>query len=61
MTDDRLRGVAERLELREVRCDLCIRGRTLGNQSCSKCDGTGRLWTKGGSPVLTDARLRKLA
>jgi hypothetical protein len=61
MRDERLRGVAERLQLREIRCPLCINGRTLGGQRCAKCDGTGRLWSKIGVFTLTDRRLKRLA
>jgi hypothetical protein len=61
MKDDRLRGVARRLDLQEVRCPLCIRGQTLGNQRCCQCNGTGRLWKKPGVRALTDERLRQIA
>jgi hypothetical protein len=59
--DDQLRVVAKRLDLQEKRCPLCIQGRTLGNQRCCQCDGTGRLWKKPGARALTDERLQQMA
>lgn len=61
MKDVRLKGVAERLGLREVRCKDCFKGRRADASRCETCGGTGRLWSDAGRNKLPDSRLRRLA
>jgi len=61
MRDLRLKGVAERLSLRPIRCKECFRGRKPDGSNCAACGGTGRLWSGAGAEALSDARLRRLA
>jgi hypothetical protein len=61
MIDERVRGVAVRLGLREIRCPDCFKGRVYDGGCCERCGGTGRLWLGMGSQALPDCRLERLA
>jgi hypothetical protein len=59
--DARLKGVADRLGLREIRCRDCFKGRRPDASRCDTCGGSGRLWSGVGSQKLPDSGLRRLA
>lgn len=59
--DVRLKGVAERLGLRAIRCRDCFKGRRPDASRCETCGGTGRLWSGAGAETLSDSGLRRLA
>jgi hypothetical protein len=59
-SDDLLRTLATRLELRETPCPTCARSVATSSRSCWNCAGKGRLWLTG-MVTLSDGGLLRLA